>query len=174
MKLLNPFISPVLKATTPWLNKYEVLITLWSHFEMTEHTEFISLHSFSSPSVFLTVCLHCCFSFSKTKLSCFFGALPTGAWCSGEIWSSLTAEDFGSAGPVWAEAAGTDESWSTGLGLMEHTAKRRPTKSEELHRSCQGERSGGRERRGTMMILSLWFLVSSESLREIRGVERPN
>lgn len=163
MNLLNPFINPVFKPTTLQLNKYEVLIILWGHLKTTEHTEFIRLHFLSPLSVFLTVCLHCCFSFSKTKLICFLGALSTGAWCCGEIWSSLEAEDFGSTWPVWAEAAGTDESWRTGLGLKEHTAKRseatmssRPTKSESSHHRCQGQRSRGKERQGTMR----WYVYS--------------
>lgn len=34
MKLkLKASIKPILKPTTLWLNKYEVLITLWSYFE---------------------------------------------------------------------------------------------------------------------------------------------
>lgn len=77
----------------------------------------------------LTVCpSHCCFSFSKTKPSCFRGDLPSGAWCRAEIRSSPAAEDLGSSGPPCAEAAGTDGSRRTGLGLVEHTGERAEAK----------------------------------------------
>lgn len=66
-------------------------------------TEFTGLH-FCSFSLRLAVCLHCCFSHSRTKASFFFAVL-------------------GSA--IWGEAAGADESRRRRLGLTEPTAERR-------------------------------------------------
>lgn len=88
MELLKPFIILVSQPHNSITKRIRGTYHFMEPTEMTEHTKF--------DLFFYTVCFHCCFSFSKTKLRCFLGVLPTGAWCCENFWTSVASEDFGS------------------------------------------------------------------------------
>lgn len=81
-----------------------------------------------------------CFSFSKKKLRCFFGAVPTFSH------SSSWPED--SVGPLWDRTAGAARSWRTGLWLMEHTGKRHRAELEPKD-DCKTPRNNSKTRKKT-------------------------
>lgn len=129
MKLLKPFIVSVSQPHDS-ITKKDVRDLSCPEDNWNDWT-----HTFE-----LFFCFHCCFSFSKIKLSCFLGVLSAGAGCGEDVCTSL-----------WTAA---DESSGMSIGLMVHTAERGESQSE-----CQRSNVGGKMQNIAMKMLCLLHVI---------------